>query len=63
MALIENLFVLGVLGLSGGFIFLRIRRISQGKSDQSIGGGCAACSSGTCTPTTGETPLKVKSSS
>lgn len=62
--LLENLFVAGVMLLSGGYIVQRLQRMSQAHKRRES--ACGSCSSGTCGGTStpkaapGETPLPLR---
>lgn len=67
--MLENLFVAGVLALSGGYILRRLFRMSMAGKNKAP--ACNSCSSGTCGSVTssaakstvkveqGETPLRM----
>ncbi len=63
--MLENIFVAGVLALSGGYILRRLYRMSMAGKNKAP--ACNSCSSGTCGPVTptvakverGETPLRM----
>lgn len=61
-ALLENLFVLIVGLISGGYIFRRLNRM--GKAHKRRQAACSDCSSATCAPVVpiekGETPLPLR---
>jgi hypothetical protein len=66
--MLENLFVLSVLLLSGGYIVRRLQRMSQrapASSSGSVQSACGSCASATCqtpaaaTQSEGETPLRL----
>ncbi|PKL76824.1 MAG: hypothetical protein CVV27_08285 [Candidatus Melainabacteria bacterium HGW-Melainabacteria-1] len=60
--MLENLFVLSVLVISGGYITRRLGRMHR--AHQRRESACGSCSSASCTPAPktahGETPLPLK---